>query len=346
MENISYLSDKIQNCLNDLFSASYKKTDDFNKSLIDISSYLVTESEEYDVILDKYDGVNKGLLNQMIFSNFSEINYYRRKNGVQLDDERLYILNSVEKPDSPNGAYMLLLYCDVQQFATMINDVLLYFWHPSPMYSYNIVKSMSEDGFAKNLYQIYPLALNEHMLTMDDSYNEKEFLLYTLIETMITATERLIFSSGNYPIPNAGYLQEIANTLKKHNGNNKNIPNLHKQILEEFNSKVGMTQGNNYNKILLLEILLSTVQTKHRCCIPESKEEKQIVEMIHKTNFSLGNLSDLYDNNEGQIISSLINDWNMFPIETMLSDVKYLENVKEESIVKTLKKDLKKGDNK
>ena len=106
---------------------------DFKKSLIDISNYLVTESEEYDDVLDKYEGVNKGLLNQMIFSNFSEINYYRRKNGVQLDDERLYILNSVEKPDSPNGAYMLLLYCDVQQFATMINDVLLYFWHPSPM---------------------------------------------------------------------------------------------------------------------------------------------------------------------------------------------------------------------
>lgn len=339
MQNITYLSDNIQNCLNNLFSTSYKKTDDFNKSLIDVANYLVTESEEYDVILDNYDGVNKGLLNQMIFSNFSEINYYRRKNGIQLDEERLYILNSVEKPDSPNSAYMLLLYCDVEQFATMINDVLLYFWHPSPMYSYNIVKSMSKDGFAKNLYPVYPLAVNEHMLTLDDSYNEKESLLYTLIETMINTTERLTFSKGEYPIPNAGYLQEIANTLKKHNGSNPSLPNLHKQILEEFNSRVGIDKGNDYNKILLLEILLSTIQTKHRCCIPESKEEKHIVEMIHKTNHSLEDLSKLYDNNEVQIISSLINDWNMFPIETMLSDIKYFKNVKEEN-VKKLKKDF------
>lgn len=340
MENTTYLSDSIQNCLNDLFSTSYKKTDDFLKSLVEISGYLLSESNKYDNVLNKYECVNKSLLNQMILSNFSEITYYRRKNGIQLDDVRLNILNSVEMADSNNNGVMSLLYCDIHQFATMLNDVLLYFWHPSPMYSYNIVKSMSEDSFAKNLYPIYPLAVNEHMLTMDDSYNEKEFLLYTLIETMITATERLTFSSGNYPIPDARYLQEIANTLKKHNGNNKNIPNLHKQILEEFNSKVGMSQGKNYNKILLLEILLSTVQTKHRCCIPESKEEKQIVEMIHKTNLSLEDLSDLYDNNEGQIISSLINDWNMFPNETMLSDVKWFEAVKQQGI-KTLKKDLK-----
>lgn len=337
MGNITYLSDSIQNCLNDLFSTSYKKTDDFLKSLVEISGHLLSESNKYDNILNKYEGVNKRLLNQMILSNFLEITYYRRKNGIQLDDVRLNILNSVEMADSNNNGVMSLLYCDIHQFATMLNDVLLYFWHPSPMYSYNIVKSMSEDGFAKNLYPIYPLALNEHMLTMDDSYNEKEFLLYTLIETMVTATERLTFLSGNYPIPDAGYLQEIANTLKKHNGNNKNISNLHKQILEEFNSKVGMTQGNNYNKILLLEILLSTVQTKHRCCIPESKEEKQIVEMIHKTNLSLEDLSDLYDNNEDQIISSLINDWNMFPNETMLSDIKWLEAVKQQG-AKTLKK--------
>ena len=342
MENISYLSDRIQNCLNDLFSTSYKKTNNFNKSLIDISNYLVTESKKYDDILNKYEGVNKCLLNQMILSNFLEITYYRRKNGIKLDDVRLNILNSVELADSNNNGLLSLLYCDTQQFVTMINDVLLYFWHPSRVYSYNVVKSINEDGFAKKLYQIYPLALNEHMLTLDDSYNEKEFLLYTLIEIMITATERLQFLSGNYPIPNVEYLQEITNTLKKHNGNNKNIPNLHKQILEEFNYRVDMAQGNNYNKILLLEILLSTVQTKHICCIPESTEEKQIVEMLHKTNLSLEDLSNLYDNNEEQIISSLINDWNMFPNETMLYDVECLKAVKEQC-VKTLNKDKKRG---
>ena len=143
-----------------------------------------------------------------------------------------------------------------------------------------------------------------------------------------------------YPVPYPGYLQDIANKLKKHNGSNKTLPNLHKQIIEEFNSKVGISKGNDYNKVLLLEILLSTIQTKHRCCIPESKDEKQIVEKIHKTNISLEDLSSLYDNNEEQIISSLINDWNMFPNGTMLFDVKWLESAKnkEEKYCKKFKK--------
>jgi len=340
MDNITYLSDKIQNCLNDLFSTTYNENNDFLESLVQVSSYLISDSDKYDEILNKYDGVSKSLLNQMILSNFSEITYYRRKNGIQLDDTRLNILNSVEKADSNNNGVLSLLYCDIHEFTIMLNDVLLYFWHPSPMYSYNIVKSMNEDGFARNLYPLYPLAVNEHMLTMDDSYTDKEILLYTLIETMITTTERLIFSNGSYPVPHPGYLQDIANKLKEHNGNNKTLPNLHKEIIEEFNSRIGISKGNDYNKVLLLEILLSTIQTKHRCCIPESKDEKQISKEIHKTNISLENLSKLYDSHEEQIISSLISDWNMFPNETMLFDIEWLESAKNQG--KTLK--LKKGD--
>ena len=41
-----------------------------------------------------------------------------------------------------------------------------------------------------------------------------------------------------------------------------------------------MSPGNKYNKVLLLEILISTVQTKHSCCIIEGEVEKQIVETI------------------------------------------------------------------
>lgn len=345
MQNITYLSDNVQNCLNDLFSIAYnKKNDDFMESILEISSYLMSKSNEYDDVLNKYEGVSKSLLNQMILSNFLEITYYRRKNGIKLDDVRLNIFNSLETSNSNNNGLMSLLYCDMQQFATMVNDVLLYFWYPFPMYSYNIVKSMSEDGFAKKLYAIYPLAHNEHILTLDYSCTEKEFLLYTLIETMITATERLTFSNGNYPIPNAGYFQDIANKLKKHNGSNPTLPNLHKEVLEEFNTRVGISKGNNYNKILLLEILLSTVQAKNRCFIPESKDEKQIIETLNKTNFTLEDLSSLYDNNEEQIISSLINDWNMFPNEIILSDVECFETVKEQG-VKTLNK-VKKDDSK
>ena len=80
----------------------------------------------------------------MILSNFSEITYYGRK----------YIQFSLA--DLNNNGFMSLLCCYIHQFANMVNDVLLYFWNPSTIYSYNIVKSMSEDGFVQKLYSIYP----------------------------------------------------------------------------------------------------------------------------------------------------------------------------------------------
>lgn len=341
MENTTYLSDKIQDCLNDLFSTSYKKNDDYMKSIIEISNYLISNSNKYNNILKKYDIVNKKVLNQMILSNFSEITYYRRKNAIQLDDERLNILKSVETTNLNDNYIMSLLYCDIYQFATMINDVLLYFWHPSQIYSYNIVKSMYEDDFAKNLYQIYPLAMNEHILTLNDTFTEKEFLLYTLIETMINATEKLSFANGEYPIPNLGYLQNIANKLKEHNGNNPSLPNLHKEILENFNSRTDISKGNNYDKILILEILLSINQAKHRYYIPESQDEKDILNILKSINiYSLEEISNLYDAKEEKIISSLINDWNLFPDETMLFDTKMFKFVKEQE-AKNLRKRFK-----
>jgi len=345
MENITYLSDLAQVCLVDLFSTSYEKTDDYMKSVFEIANCLIDESNEYDGILNKYDGVNKNLLKQMILSNFSEITYYRRKNGIQLDSGRLNILEAVETADLNDDGVMVLLHCDMPQFATMINDVLLYFWHPSPIYSYNIVKAMNEDGFAKKLYPIYPLAMSEHMLTLDYSYSEKETLLYTLKEAIVNATERITFANGGDPIPNSGYLQDIANKLKKYNGRNPELPNLHEQILEEFNAKMGITEGIDYNKVLILEILVATVQAKQNQWIPESKIEKQVIEYLNKTNLTLENLSNFYDNNEKTIISSLIDDWNMVSDENMLADVEFFKKVKEQG-TKNLKKDLKKEDKK
>lgn len=327
MENIEYLSDRIQNCFIELFVTSYEETDDYMKSLVEVSNYLLNNNNKHDNILSKYDGVSKSLLNQMILSNFLEISYYRRKNGIQLDDIRLNILNSVENENTTNGS-ISLLYCDIHQFSTMINDVLLYFWHPSPIYSYNAVKSMYQENFAKLLYQIYPLSMNEHALTLNDSFNQKEFLLYTLIESMINATERLSFSNSTPPIPNPGYLQNIANKLKECNGTDPLLPNLHKEILEEFNSKAKISKGINYDKILILEMLISTIQTKQSCFIPLSKNEKNIIESLNPKVFSLEYISNFYDFNEEKIISSLITDWNMFSNETILLDTKIFESIK------------------
>lgn len=49
------------------------------------------------------------------------------------------------------------------------------------------------------------------MLTLDDSYSPKELLLYTFYETLINETEKIEFSNGGFPIPDAGYTQRLAN---------------------------------------------------------------------------------------------------------------------------------------
>lgn len=327
MENIEYLSDIIQNCFNELFSTSYKETSDYEKSLVEITNYLFNNNNKYDNILRKYDGINKQLINQMVLSNFLEISYYRRKNGVQLDHIRLNVLNLVEN-ENMDDSIVSLFEPNIHQFSIMINDVLLYFWHPSPIYSYNAVKSIYQKRFSEILHQIYPLSIHEHALTLNDSFTEKEFLLYTLIESMINASERLSFSNNMPPIPNHGYLQEIANQLKKHNGREPLLPNLHKEILDEFNSKAKISKGNNYDKILILEILLSTIQAKQTCCIPLSKDEKHILNGLEYVNISLERISNFYDFNEKKIISSLIDNWNMFPNETMLLDTTIFESIK------------------
>lgn len=344
--NITYLSEQNEKCLMEIFTKIFNETSDFSytEAVTDIALYLIGSENKYDDILSKYEGVDKQNLLQIIFSYFLVMNKYRQKNNIVLDERRKNILNLLENAKGRNVGISLLQF-DIYDVVWALTDSLIYINHPSPIFSSNAIKSMREEGYFEKLYQVYPFEIDEQQFIelINKNFNSKEILLYTLIEKMVIEVERLIFSWGNFPIYDLGYLMLIENTLKEYNGRNKLLPNIHCEILKSFNDEIKISQGNNYNKILLLEILLSTVQTKHRCCIPESKEEKQIVEMIHKTNLSLEILSDLYDNNEGEIISSLINDWNMFPIETMLLDIKWFEEVKEQG-VKTLKKDLKKDD--
>jgi len=346
--NINYLSEQTEKCLMEIFTTKFNETSesDYVGALVDIALYLTGSENAYDNILSKYEGVNKQNLIQLIFSYYLIMNYYRQKNNIELDEKRKNVLNMLENAKGRSVGISLLQF-DLYDVVWALTDSLIYINHPSPIFSSNAVESMIEDGNFEKIYQIYPFEIGRQqpIELMNKNFNDKEVLLYTLIETMVIEVERLIFSWGNFPIYDLGYLMLIENILKEYNGTNKLLPNIHQEILKRFNDKTKTSQENNYNKILLLEILLSTVQTKHRCCIQESEEEKQIVEMVYKTNHSLEELSNLYDNNEGQIISSLINNWNKFPNETMLSNIKWFETVKEQGI-KTLKKNLKKDDSK
>lgn len=327
--NFQFLSDQVQNCLNELFNETYKKGQSYIDAVSEISVYLIGGNDKYDYILNKYNNVDKELLNQMVLSNFLEITYYRRKNDIPVDKERLSILNNIESiTSSKSEGLMDLMYLDSKQFFLMLNDVLLYFWHLSPIYSYNIVQCIIKDGFAKKLYSIYPLAMNEHMLTLDDSFSAKQLLLYTFYEALINATEKIEFSNGEFPVPDAGYTQRLANILKKYNGKNPKLLNVHKEIFDNFTNRTSLAE-NGENKTLMIEIIISTIRAKQRYGFPLEQEEKCLIDLFGKSDKSAASITELYDNNQQVIVSSLINNWNYFSDEELLGDLPELKDTKQ-----------------
>lgn len=327
--NFQFLSDQVQNCLNELFNETYKKDQSYIDAISEISAYLIGGNDKYDYVLNKYNNVDKELLNKMVLSNFLEITYYRRKNDIPVDKERLSILNTVENITSSKSEELMdLMYLDRKQFFLMLNDVLLYFWHLSPIYSYNIVKCIIKDGFAKKLYSIYPLAMNEHMLTLDDSFSAKQLLLYTFYETLINATEKIEFSNGEFPVPDAGYTQRLANILKKYNGKNPKLLNVHKEIFDNFTNRTSLNEKDE-NKTIMIEIIISTIRAKQRYGFPLEQEEKCLIDLFDKSDKSAASIAELYDNNQQVIVSSLINNWNYFSDEELLGDLPELKDTKQ-----------------
>lgn len=324
--NFKFLSDQVQNCLDELFNETYKKGQSYVDAVSEITIYLTGENDKYDYILNKYNNVDKELLNRMILSNFLEITYYRRKNAIPVDKERLSILNTIESiTSSKSEGLMDLMYLDSKKFFLMLNDVLLYFWHLSPIYSYNVVQCIIKDGFAKKLYSIYPLAMNEHMLTLDDSFSAKQLLLFTFYETLINATEKIEFSNGKFPVPDASYTQRLANILKKYNGKNPKLLNIHKEIFDDFTFRTHMNE-NKDNKVLMIELIISTIRTKQSYGIPLEQEEKYLINSFAKSDKSAASMIELYNNNQQAIISSLINNWNCFSDDKLLEDLPELKD--------------------
>lgn len=223
----------------------------------------------------------------------------------------------------------------------MVNDVLLYFWNPSSIYSYNIVKSIFKDGFAKKFHQLYPLSISEHTLTLDNIsiLTEKEFLLHMFYEVLINEIEIIQFSNGEVPTPSPGYMQKIANLLKKYNGYNPKLPNLHKEILDTFHSRIGINDQNNYDKILMVEIFLSTIKAKQTVRFPLDPKKTKMIGDFNTIDKSMNGISLFYTINQQNIISSLLNNWNFFSDEEILQDIPELEAIKRNE-VKSLKKHL------
>ncbi len=315
---MEYLSDTIQECFIELINTAYAKNENLGEAICCVSIYLIRNNTDFDHILEKHNGVTKELIKEMVVSNFLELTYYRRKNNIPLDQDRLAFLKVVEESNSFEGASLIAI--SEVQFAMMINDALLYFCHISPMHSYNVVKTITESEFAKKLYEIYPLAFNEHILTFNDNFTRKEALLSAFIEEIVNATERLDFSEGLYPSPVSGYIQSLANTLKMYNGHNPELPNIHKEIIETFLARTNIV-NNPEDKSLMLEIVICTLRAKQELHFPLSPEEIHILSSFDTMDKSLETFCIFFDTNIYLLLTALLNNWNYFRVQELLKDL-------------------------
>ena len=247
--NCSFLSSNLQDCFFEIFNY-ISKENEYMDAVAQMTYYFADVNNDYDFIVNKYPGINKELLIKMVLSNFLEINYYRLENNIEIDDDRKFFIEKVISYN--NSSHMLDLLClNGNQIAIMINDVLLYFWHLSPIYSYNAVMSMKKSRFDKYLNNLYPLAKMEHSLTMMSEFSDKEYLLFTLYECIVNEVERIDFANGNYPSPDPEYLLRIKNQLYQYNGTNNKEINLYKRIINKYRERCSIDNIPVYKKLLI-----------------------------------------------------------------------------------------------
>ena len=304
-------SKEVQNCFITIFSHIYNKCNNYEDTISKLTFYLANpDNHDYDFILEKYDNVDKTILLRMICSNFVEINYYRKINKIPLDEERLFFLNKLMN----NNHLLDLVCCTTKQLSIIINDVLLYFGHVSPIYSYNIVKSMAISGVDKQLFNIYPYAEEEHSQTLSYTFDRKEYLLFTLYEIIVTETERIIFASNSFPIPDVDYLSIVKMLLERF-GNSELY--LYDRILNTFDKRIDGASGDKAYVIQIAYNLLK--QMKLENMVLDNSELSYMDECIKIKDVLSANT--YYDNNKKNIIKILLDNSFIIENEHLLKDL-------------------------
>ena len=340
LDNATILSDKIQNCFVKIVDQAIKNEPDIDKALACVLKYLKGENTQFDNLLKEYS-VSKNYLCQMILSNFFEINYYRYKNYMWLDTKRDHLVEMIKtgKIEARDANSVLNSYSG-NDGIFILNDVLLYFAHICPTYSYKVVKNLVNEPFVHNIYKLYPLALNEHLLTLDDEHSmplsKKEILLYDLYEIIVNESERVLFSEGKYPKFSRGYLQELANTLKKYSGHDKKKTNVHMSIIKAFDKRI-IEQGDDLDKILTVELAIMTLIQKKKVHFPLEDFEMRLLDEYNKMKKDKKNLISFYDFYRNFIVKVIIINFWQLDSNDMLQDLEELKPLTNEK-EKTYKK--------
>lgn len=269
-----------------------------------------SKSKMYDHVFEKYPGVTRKLVNQMIVAKFLEFNYYRAKKDIVIDINRVVLLkNFIESVILAaelrvRGSMVGL---NVKDSIHLINDAYLYLSHLSDTYSINAMKDGKEDAFDELVSAIYPFSRIDHALKSEENLSRKEILLGNLVEKIIDEVERVQFNNDITPTFNYMYRQN--NKMIINNNNSDDSNNICTGIINSF-SDIPL---NNDDVISMVEMALSILFFKKDMDIELSSEEKEILNSINLIKDNKEKLITYYNANRDKIIKVFIN--NFFDVQ-------------------------------
>lgn len=315
MDNkVSFISETVQQCFLDLFEEGFKKCGykNYNDAIHSISHYLMinSKSKMYDHVFEKYPGVTRKLVNQMIVSKFLEFNYYRAKKNIVIDINRIILLNDFIESVILAAELNIkgsLVGLSPKDSIPLISDAYLYLSHLSDTYSINAMKDGKEDALGDIIAAIYPFSRIDHALNSESNLSRKEILLGNLVEKIIDEVEKIQFNNDITPTFNYMYRQN--NKMIINNNNLDDPNNIYTEIINGFSNM----PLNNDDVISMIEMALSILYLKKDIDSELSLEEKDILNSINLIKDDKEKLIAFYNINRDKIIKVFIN--NFFDVQ-------------------------------
>lgn len=311
MDNdISFISENIQRCFKEMFEEGFKKCGykNYNDTVHTISNYLMNNSNNkmYDYVLEKYPGVSRKLINQMVIAKFLEFNYYRIKKDIAIDYNRAMLVKGFFDSIITTAAFGVgrsMVGISVKDSIPIISDAYLYLSHLSDTYSINAIKSGKEDDFDDFISSIYPFCKMDYALNSEENLSRKEIILGNLVEKIIDEIERVQFKNDIIPTFNSMYRQNNKMIIEEYSDDS--INDISSRIIDGFNE----IPLQNDDCILIMEMVISILSVKKDIDMDISHDEVELLDQITSINDDKKKLVDFYRNNRDKIIKVFINNY-------------------------------------
>ena len=317
--NITFISENIQNCFKELFAEGFKKCGykNYNDTVHTISNYLMPNpnNKTFDYVLEKYPGVSKRMIIQMVITKFLELNYYRIKKDIVIDYKRATLVKGFLDSIVTSAAFGVnraMVGISIKDLIPIISDAYLYLSHLSDTYSINACKDGKEDNFGDLVSTLYPLCKMDYVLNSEDNLSRKEIILGNIVEKIIDEIERVQFKNDIIPTFNSMYRQNNKMIIEEYSDNSSN--DICSRIIDGFND----VPLENDDCILIMEMVVSILSEKKDMDMDLTSNESKILKHINHIRDNRNKLIEYYRINRDNIIKVFINNYFDIPKQDIL----------------------------